>query len=430
MGSLWTDTTDRPRFSKLDKDIRTDVLIIGGGMAGILCAHALRQAGVSCVVAEANRIGSGITENTTAKITAQHGLIYHKLEKRYGLEAAGRYLQANEAAVVRFRELCGTLDCDFENKDSFVYSMDDRSILERELSTLSRLHSGAGFAEPTALPFSTAGAVRFPDQAQFHPLKFLYAICQELPVYENARVQELKGRVAITDGGRITADSILVATHFPFLNKHGMYFLKLYQHRSYCLALENAPDVSGMYVDEQENGLSFRNAGGLLLLGGGSHRTGKPGGSYRELTDFARRYYPDARIRTRWATQDCMSLDGIPYIGQYSSRTRGLYVATGFNKWGMTSSMVAAALLTDLILHGERQPLFSPSRTMLHRQLGINTLEAVTHLLLPAPKRCPHMGCGLKWNRQEHSWDCPCHGSRFDAEGTLLNNPATGNLKK
>ena len=208
--------------------------------------------------------------------------------------------------------------------------------------------------------------------------------------------------------------------------------MKLYQQRSYALSLENVPSFAGMYKDEAEDGLSFRSQGSALILGGGGHRTGKPGGGWQELERIARQYYPQASITHRWAAQDCMSLDGIPYIGQYSARTPGLYVATGFNKWGMTSSMVAARVLTDLIC-GKGSPyadLFSPSRSMLQPQLGINAAEAAKDLLTFSKKRCPHMGCALKWNPQERSWDCPCHGSRFSESGTRLDNPAVSDRKK
>jgi glycine/D-amino acid oxidase-like deaminating enzyme len=213
-------------------------------------------------------------------------------------------------------------------------------------------------------------------------------------------------------------------------NKHGAYFLKMYQSRSYVLALENAGSVDGMYVDGN-GGLSFRQYGDLLLLGGGGHRTGKPGGGWAALEDFVKRYYPGAKERFRWATQDCMTLDGLPYIGRYSKHTPNLYVATGFNKWGMTSSMVAADLLGDLVQGRENAcaDLFSPSRSILRPQLACNALEAAKSLLTFSKPRCPHMGCALHWNPQEHSWDCPCHGSRFTQTGKLQDNPATDDLK-
>ena len=197
------------------------------------------------------------------------------------------------------------------------------------------------------------------------------------------------------------------------------------------LALKNAEALNGMYLDGQENGLSFRNHGDLLLLGGGGHRTGKQGGGWNTLESFARRYYPQAEEVCRWATQDCMTLDGIPYIGRYSKRTPDLFVATGFNKWGMSNAMVAAMILADLVT-GKENPyadLYRPDRPLLHRQLFVNAAEATVNLLTPTKPRCPHLGCALKWNRQENSWDCPCHGSRFSGDGRLLDNPATADLK-
>ena len=427
MTSLWTRTAQLPAFPPLHGDARTEVLVIGGGIAGILCVWSLRQAGVDAMLVESDRICGGVTKHTTAKVTAQHGLLYSRLVREFDLDTAQRYLQANLEGLERYRTLCRSIDCDFQEKDNFVYSLRDRGKLEEEVDTLRKLGYHAEVSTTIPLPFPVAGAVRFPKQGQFHPLKFLGAVAEGLPIYEQTKVLELRPDGVVTDRGVISARNIIVATHFPFLNKHGSYFLKQYQHRSYVLALENAPDVGGMYVDEDEKGLSFRNQNGLLLLGGGGHRTGKQGGNWQELSDFAKKYFPNANEVARWATQDCMTLDGIPYIGPYSKRTPHLYVATGFQKWGMTTAMVAAGILTDLIC-GKKNPyagVFSPSRSMLRPQLAANAVSAAINLLTPTQPRCPHLGCALKYNPQEHSWDCPCHGSRFSETGELLDNPAT-----
>ena len=269
------------------------------------------------------------------------------------------------------------------------------------------------------------------DQAQFHPLKFAFAIAKDLPIFENTKILELMPNKAVTEHGEISCKKMIVATHFPMLNKHGGYFLKLYQHRSYVLALDGAADLDGMYVDESDKGLSFRNHGKLLLLGGGGHRTGKNGGNWKELEEFAATHYPKAKIRSRWATQDCMTLDRIPYIGRYSKNTPDLYVATGFNKWGMTSAMVSAMILTDLVREkrNDYAAVFSPSRSILRPQLAVNSFESLVGLLTPTAPRCPHLGCALKYNPDEHSWDCPCHGSRFTESGKLIDNPATDDKK-
>lgn len=432
MQSLWNNTCSLPEFSSLNKNKSTEVLIIGGGITGILTAYFLHQKGVPYMLVEKERICSGTTGNTTAKITAQHGLIYDKLLKSEGKERAQMYLRANLNALEKFRKLAQSIDCDFETKDNYVYSLSDRKKLEDEITALSAIGYKADFCEKTDLPIKAVGAVRFKNQAQFHPLKFLSEIAMDLNIYENTHVNEMVGTTAVTDKGNITARKVVAATHFPFINKHGLYFMKLYQHRSYIIALENAPQINGMYVDEAEKGMSFRNHRNLLLLGGGDHRTGKTGGNWKELRDFSSRNYPEAKEKYYWAAQDCMSLDEIPYIGQYADSTPNFYTATGFNKWGMSGAMVAADILCDIITEGSSEygKLFNPSRNMIKPQLFVNAAESMINLLTPTKKRCPHLGCALKWNSAEHSWDCPCHGSRFDEKGKLLDNPANDNLQK
>lgn len=431
MESIWTKTTERTHFDILKKDVQTDVLIIGGGITGILCAHYLRRACVDCVLAEADEICSGVTKNTTAKVTVLHGAMCDQMIARFGREYARLYFRAQNEALEQFRTLAKTYSCDWTEQDAVVYSLQDAEKMKREARALRQSGCVASYKEKTSLPFRVAGAVRMRDQGQIHPLKLLYALARELPIYEHTKVLELTPEGAVTANGLIKAKRIIVATHFPFLNKHGSYFLKMYQHRSYVLALENAILPDAMYVDADDRGMSFRHADNLLLLGGGGHRTGKQGGNWQELLEFAKRHYPNAREVARWATQDCMTLDGIPYIGQYSARTPNLYVATGFQKWGMTSAMVSAMLLASIIKGEQTQyeKIFSPSRSMLRPQLAINGAEALLGLLTPTAPRCPHMGCVLKYNKAEHSWDCPCHGSRFSESGELIDNPATDDKK-
>lgn len=430
MDSIWNENVKLPHFKKLEGDAATDVLIIGGGMAGILCAYFLQQEHIKYMLVEKGRICNGITRNTTAKITAQHGLIYHRLLKSLGTEKARMYLDANQKAIHRYARLCKKADCDFERKTAYVYSKDNRRKLEEEADALSQLGFQVQITDTDKLPFQTAGAIGFADQAQFHPLKFISKIAQGLHIYENTFVKELAKGAAMTECGKITFKKMIIATHFPIDNKHGLYPLKMYQDRSYVIALENAPQIDGMYIDEAQNGLSFRNYKDFLFIGGGSHRTGKKGKNWEELRNCARLYYPNMEEKYCWATQDCMTLDGIPYIGPYSRSMPECYVAAGFNKWGMTSSMVSAAILTDLLLERENPfaPVFHPSRNMIKPQLFINSFEAVSNLLTISAKRCPHMGCALRWNKAEHSWDCPCHGSRFDRFGKLLDNPSNGDI--
>ena len=431
MESIWGNDAPRVRFDTLKEnkstDVSTNVLIIGGGIAGILCAYKLKNAGVDCILVEASEICGGITKNTTAKITLQHGLIYDKMIRRFGENKARLYAKAQKKACKEYTRLCESIDCDYETKDSYVYSLNDRKKIEKEVSALNRIGVKSELSDAKELPFKVSGAVRVTGQAQFHPLKFLYTIAKDLPIYENTKVVELMPHKAKTNYGEITYKKLIIATHFPMINKHGLYPLKLYQHRSYVIALKGAQSVDGMYVDESNTGLSFRSYGDLLLLGGGGHRTGKQGGCWQELEDFAKKHYKNADIVAKWATQDCITLDDIPYIGQYSKSTPGVFVATGFNKWGMTNAMVAADILCDLVKEKSNPyaNLFDPSRTVLRPQLALNAFESTIGLLTPTAPRCPHLGCALKYNKTEHTWDCPCHGSRFTEHGELIDNPAT-----
>lgn len=429
--SVWTDSTKLPEFKRLEGDKKTDVLIIGGGMCGVLCAYYLHSAGVDYMLVEGNKICTGITKNTTAKITSQHGLIYDKLIKGIGKEKAQMYLRANQSALCEYNRLCKDIECDFEIKPAYTYSLVSRQKIEDEVEAVNSLGFKAEFNSCEELPFRTEGAILFPKQAQFNPLKFIGGISGGLNIYENTFIREIENTTAVYDKGKIYAKKIIVATHFPFINHHGSYFLKLYQHRSYVSAYENAWKIDGMYVDENLKGMSFRTYKNLLLIGGGSHRTGKKGGTWTEINKFANKYYPDARLQYEWSTQDCMSLDEIPYIGKYSKNTPNLYVATGFNKWGMTTSMIAAKILCKMVCGkvSEYKELFNPQRSILKPQLFLNGFEAAAGLLTPCTKRCPHLGCVLKWNKAEHTWDCPCHGSRFEEDGKLIDGPATESLR-
>lgn len=426
INSVWHESIKIKKFPKLNEDTKADVLIIGGGLAGILCAYFLKQRGVNYILVEAQKIGMGITKNTTAKITFQHSLIYSNLIKNYGLERARQYFESNKMALGLYADICKNMECGFEKKSAVTYSINSVKNIEEEILALEKLNYKAQFLDKITVPIKISGAIKFENQAQFNPLKFMANICENLNIYEDTFIHKLDGNIAFTENAKIGAKKIIIATHFPFINSHGSYFLKMYQSRSYVVAIQNAAQVDGMYVDESQNGMSFRNYKDLLLIGGGDHRTGKGGCGYEGLRKFVKANYPKSKEKYFWATQDCMTLDNIPYIGQYSSNTPNWFVATGFNKWGMTSSMVAAKILSDLALEKKNHfsEVFSPSRSILKPQLFVNLGETVLNFFTPTLKRCPHLGCALKWNKYEHSWDCPCHGSRFTEQGRIIDNPA------
>ncbi|MGN1161906.1 MAG: NAD(P)/FAD-dependent oxidoreductase, partial [Candidatus Fimenecus sp.] len=258
MLSVWSDNSSLPSFPTLNGDKKTDVLVVGGGIAGLLCAYKLTKSGVNCILLEADRICRGVTQNTTAKITSQHGFIYEKLINRFGVEKAQMYLHANEAALAEYRKLADKIPCDFEIRDNVVYSVNSREKAEKEMRALIKLGVKAEFDDTIPVPVEIEGAVRFKNQAQFNPLKLLSALSQNLPIYEHTKVFEIRDNCAYTASGKVEASRFIIATHFPFMNKHGGYFLKLFQERSYVLALSDGPQIDGMYVDEAPKGMSFR----------------------------------------------------------------------------------------------------------------------------------------------------------------------------
>ena len=431
MLSPWHDSIPTPQFPVLDSDTRTSVLIIGGGITGILTAYFLHRHGIPYILAEKDEICAHTTGNTTAKLTFQHSLIFHKLLKSGGEHVAKMYYQANSDALSMYQKLCKNIDCDFELKTNYVYSVNNLRKLEKELDAARKLGIDMDFASSVALPISTVGAVYCKNQAQFNPLKFLYTIARDMHIRQGTFIRKVEGNTAYTDNHKITADYIVFATHFPFIDRHGMYFMKMHQSRSYVIAIENAEDIGGIYIDESDKGLSFRNYKNLLFIGGSNHRTGKKSPAYETMRSFAREHYPQATEKYHWAAQDCMTLDSVPYIGRYSKKTAQWYTAAGFNKWGMTGAMVGATMLRDAICGVENSysEVFSPDRSMLKPQLILNSLDTAVNFISPVPKRCSHLGCALRYNKLEHSWDCPCHGSRFDEKGRIIENPANKDIK-
>jgi glycine/D-amino acid oxidase-like deaminating enzyme len=436
MKSIWTESARIPGRNPLTGNKRTEVVVIGAGMAGILTAFYLQRHGLHVVVLEANRIGSGQTGFTTAKITSQHNLIYEKLVRTTGEETARLYGKANQLAVEEYGKLIRryNIQCHYEQTDAYLYSVQESEVLSREAEWAARLGLPASFVRETGLPFSVHGAVRFTGQAQFHPLEFLRDISAGLTIFERTKVLKVQGHEVITDKGVVKAEKVVFASHYPFVNFPGFYFAKMYQEKSYVLELEPVNSLKGMYLGIDERAYSFRNAGDKLLLGYGSHRTGKAPkeNPFSTMKRAGEHLFPEAKEIGRWTAQDCKTLDGIPYIGPFSSLRPDWYVATGFGKWGMSSSMVAAKILSTQIV-GRKTPydvVFSPKRHHFKASAGtlvshgMQSVKGLSAGTVPGAVNCPHMGCRLVWNRYDKRWECPCHGSSFEINGKISAGPA------
>jgi len=486
--SIW-DEVEIEKRPQLHEDKKTEVAVIGAGLSGLLIAYYLQKQGKQVIVLEANRIGSGMTKNTTAKITLQHNLLYCDLIKNFGEEKAKEYVTYNQRAVEEYKKLVKELeiDCDFEELDSYVYSIKDTGALHDEVEALQSLGVDASFTTETALPFPVEGAVKVPNQAQFHPIKFLKALADKLEIYEQSMVEKRKGehilQISVSEDDssetnyEVEADIIILANHYPIERFEGLYVTRMYQERENVLVLKAKDALKyGMYVAADSTGYSFRKYKDYVIMAGLNHRPGSQmkQNSIAQMEEAAPNFYPDCEICYQMANQDCITLDKVPYIGHFKKGSDNIYIATGFNKWGMSSAMVSALFLTEMICFGDKKEdsIFQPSRFELKAskeelkhhmatvlsQLTLNRLDFHKESMEEIEPghgavikkfgkkiavykeedgtihcysaRCPHLGCLLEWNEDEKSWDCPCHGSRFDKNGQLINGPAKEDMKE
>lgn len=492
---VWMATAQGPPWPQLSATVSVDVAIIGGGFAGLMTAYLMKRAGLSVAVLESRQILSGVTGHTTAKVTSLHGLIYDHLLKAFGQEQARMYGEANQAAIEKIAGLIHDLDiyCDFVRRPSYTYAETEQALptIEAEVKAAQKAGLPASFVDEVPIPRKSRGAVCFENQAQFHPVKFLIPIATQIPgngsyLFEKSRAMHLEEgepcRVK-TDHGLVKARDVIIATNFPVLSTSGLYFARLYPKRSYVVgARVNQPFPNGMFQGADESQLSFRSTpteeGEILIIGGGEHKTGHAGSTiacYRELIQHVKETYEKAEILYRWSTQDNVSADSVPYIGKMHPLSNHTYVATGFRQWGMTTSVVAAMVLTDIVR--ERQNpwsgLFDPGRfkggsgaarrlwsenkdvarefigSRISRpkgqveELGPDEAEVVDlqgeraaayrdagnelHVVDPT---CTHLQCIVRWNNGERSWDCPCHGSRFNYDGEVIHGPAVKDLPR
>lgn len=372
MKSLWLyENKNKNIFNSLSSDINTDVCIIGAGIFGLTCGYYLAKFGLDVTIIDKNEIATKTTGHTTAKITSQHGLIYTYLTNTYGEQFAKDYLFANEEAITNIKNIIDNenINCDFKNQSSFVYTVNQSEIskIKEEVNCVNNLGFSANFVTKTGLPFDVAGAIQFKNQAQFNPIKYTNGLSNSIiknngHIYTNTIVYDIKNVgntfYSLTTNGTIKSKYVILASHYPFINFPGMYFLKMYQSTSYVIGVDTKKTLfNGMYISSSKPTFSFRtayyNGKEILLIGGCDHKTGSSVNyeqSYGTLENYAKQLYPNCEVLFRWDTRDCITLDKIPYIGYFSNTMDNFFVGTGFNKWGMTSSNVGANIICDMIL--------------------------------------------------------------------------------
>jgi len=494
--SYWHETTDIKTSQTADiKDKKFDVLIIGAGLTGLTTAYLLRNSGYKIGIIEGTHLGYGVSGFSTAKITIQHNLIYDYLINNFSIEEAKQYLKANIEGATLIKEIISTnnIDCDFKEQTSYVYTTKQEEIemLKRELEAYKKLSIDGFYSDDLNLPNNAVGAIGIKDQGQFNPLKYLYSLYNILisnsscEIYENVRALNIepnnKCHVVKTEKGNVYANKVIVTSHYPFDNDFGLFFLRIYQDKSYVMAVRtNSEPFDGMYINVNDPKYSMRyhfsEKENLLILSGGNHKVGvkeNEEDSYKDLENFLKENFKDYEVVSKWSTQDCMTYDKVPYIGRYTDNVEDIYVATGFKKWGITHSAAAALILRNKVLNIEDDfsQIYNPSRitpilsSKEFLSTGVNIATGFIKRVAPASDEifnvkigegkivnyngkkvgvyrndngdyfcinpvCTHLKCAISFNEAEKTWDCQCHGSRFDVSGKILEGPAVYPLHK
>ncbi len=492
--SYWISTTPTLNYkSELPKKT-FDVAIVGGGIVGITLAYFLTKSGKKVIVVEANKILEGVTGFTTAKITSLHTLIYDYLINKFDKKTAKLYADAQQSAIDEIASLVKNLqiDCDFVRAPAYTYTEDQNQLdrIKKEVQAAKSLGLPASFTKETELPYRVKGAVRFDNQAHFHPRKFLLALARAINknrslIVDEVRVKDVKeGEPSdvITEKGVIKAHDVVIATNYPILDR-GLYFTRLTPKRSYVLGVYIEGRIpKGMYINIDNPLFSLRpqptDKGEMLIVTGFDYQTGRGDNNinyYEELAKITQAKFKLKSIAYNWATQDNDTVDRVPYIGKYLPYSKHLFVATGFAGWGMTNGVASARILHDTII-GKKNTwteIFNPARSgqlkeikqFVSQNIDSSKKFVTGRLLAKYPTEinkikenegkvieldgrkiaaykdkngkisavsavCQHWGCIVNFNNTEKSWDCPCHGSRYDTTGEILHDPTVKPLPK
>jgi glycine/D-amino acid oxidase-like deaminating enzyme/nitrite reductase/ring-hydroxylating ferredoxin subunit len=491
--SVWIPADPPSRYAELVGDVEADVAVVGAGISGLTSAWLLQQAGHRVVVVEGDRVARGTTGHTTGKVTSQHGMIYAQLDAEHGTEIARLYADANQGAISTVDRIATEVaaDCGLTSTPTYVHTnrADEVASLQREATVASGLGLPAQLAEPSELGFDgVVAAVRFDDQRLVDAYRYCSAIAAAVAsagaVYERSRVtavdEDDHGVNVRTERGAVRARHAIVATLLPIVDA-GLFFARTRASRAYGLAatLADGHDVPVTITagDPTRSTRPWRaDSGRGVIVVGEEHDTGSDTDTarhYEALEAWTRETFDVVTVEATWSAQDYRTIDRRPFVGRVPRRQR-TWVATGFQKWGLTNATAGAEVLTALIAGEDHRwaPVFDTSRLGGPRAAGrfaAENLRVGAHLvgdwvgrlrarslddLAPGDGAvvrhdghtfgayrdeagivhgvdltCTHLGCTVRWNDAETTWDCPCHGSRFSHDGVVLEGPATTNLR-
>jgi glycine/D-amino acid oxidase-like deaminating enzyme/nitrite reductase/ring-hydroxylating ferredoxin subunit len=488
--SYWNATAPARAFPRLAGTLDVDIAVVGGGIVGVTTARMLKDRGLSVALVEARGVGEEVTGKSTAKITSQHNIAYTVIKRKFGADGARLYAEANETGLRTIRALAAahSIDCDLDSADAFVFTRneDQVSAIEEEAKLARELGLPASLTRETGLPFDVLAAMKWENQARFHPVKYVKGLAATVPgggchVFEGSRVIDWDPDRVATDSGTVRAKHVVMATHLP-LGQIGLFYAEAHPHMDPVImgriAPGRAPD--GMFINAETPRRSFRahvdEAGQTwLILAGMNHKPGDTqAGQHNmaELEAFAAETF-GVTADYRWTNEDYGPIDQVPFVGWSSSIRSAYLVATGFNAWGITNGTAAAMLIADLAAGRDNPWLKLFDATRIKPIAGAaeffkGNAEVAAHLIGGYLKRklhsfddlgpdeaailkvdghnvagyrdpegrlhacsavCTHMGCIIGWNGADRTWDCPCHGSRFALDGTVIHGPAVKPLE-
>ena len=474
-GSCWTATAPPTGYPALEGSVHAETVVVGAGIVGLTTALRLCEEGREVVVLEGLRVGGQVTGRSTAKITTQHALIYRRLIDTLGFDVAQAYADANRAGVEQIRDWARTRDiaCDLEQKAACTYTQNParRGEIEAEAEAARRLGFDADVLDRAPLPFGTAGGLIFPDQAQFNPARYLVGLADAVAargagIFEQSRVREIGEASrwrAVTDRGAVHAEHVVVATNMTVKSPVGMANrTQPRSHAAMAFRVDDPLAVDGMFIGIDDPSRSLRMGrdaeGPLLVALGPKFNTGQDGDVARrfvELENWVKANLPVGEVAWRWCPEDYDTPDRVAYAGTPDpEKSPGFHIATGFNAWGISNGAAAGMMIADLI-RGRASPwqkLYDPARPYpkdFHKNGDSQSIVAGADDIPPGEggvivrgeekiaawrdesgglhavsATCTHKGCTVTWNNADRTWDCPCHGSIFAADGSVIHGPA------
>lgn len=447
--SIWLQNMQTTINSSLQESLQTDVCIIGGGLSGIMTAYHLAKAGKSVVLLEGNSFLSGATGHSTGKLTAQHGLVYQTIIEKFGLDAAQLYYELNQKAITAALDLVDSSI--IKPATSFLYTTESNNIkkIEDEWDAYKLLHIPGTFGEKCEIPYSSKASVSMLEQAQIHPVRFGQSIMDMAgkagaKFFEHSRVAHInlsKPYVELENKQTVYCKDLVICSHYPLEATVGLQLVKLKVNRSYIIAFKCSEPYKGQYLSIDQVGRSIRTVkidnDYYTLLAGSSQRAGSSSNTniyYEAIENEAFEKFSADEIDFKWSAQDPETPDLLPYVGQISSGYPNIWLATGFRKWGISNSIVAGQIISDGLLGQSNDgiKLYSPKHTKIGDTLmqalkvgGQTVVDLVGgYMTRSSNPRCTHLGCKTRWNEADETWDCPCHGSRFSKDGSVLEGPA------